>query len=246
MDLEAFRDGFQLVLHIAGSDSAPEQFVFTSAGLIGVNGVNARSVAIACNTLIQLGASRDGLPVAFIVRGVLAQGGGDAPAAFIKSVRHASGQNYVLGDGDRVYDFEASAGKVVEFRLVPDGSVVYHTNHPIANDDIKPWHLMAISRLTPKQRSAGNSETRFASIEARLRRPAGQIDEGVVKQALRSKDSPRHPICRPLKEGVTAFTFGATIMTLSETPSLQVTMGPPDANAFVRFEFSPRTPARWP
>jgi len=33
-------------------------------------------------------------------------------------------------------------------------------------------------------------------------------------------------------------------MTLSGTPSLQVTMGPPDANAFVRFEFSPRPPVR--
>jgi hypothetical protein len=238
MDLEPFRDGFQLVLHIAGAESVPEQFVFTSAGLIGLNGVNNRSIAITCNTLMELSASPDGLPVAFIVRGVLGQTTGENAAKFLKAVKHASGQNYIVGAGDRVYDFEASAGQVVEFRPVADGSVVYHTNHPLANEDLKPWHLNRIQAQIVEQISAGNSATRLASIQNRLQRPASTIDDEVIKEALRSKDSERHPICRTLKEGTGSFTFGATIMTLSGTPSLQVTMGPPDANQFVRLEFS--------
>jgi isopenicillin-N N-acyltransferase like protein len=237
LDLEPFRDGFQLVLHIAGSLSAPEQFVFTSVGLIGASGVNSRSIAIACNTLMQLNASTDGLPVAFIVRGVLAQNAGDAAVEFIKSIKHASGQNYIVGTGDRVRDFEASAGKVVEFRPAPDGSVVYHTNHPLANDDLKPWHRRAIEALPPELRRAGNSEVRLASIRKRMERPAAAIDDRVIADALRSRDSESHPICRSLRPGTGAFTFGAVIMTLSSTPSLQVTMGPPDVNRFVRLEF---------
>lgn len=238
MDLETFRDGFQAVLHIAASASAPEQFVFTSAGLIGLNGVNSRSIAITCNTLLELAASHDGLPVAFIVRGVLAKAAAEDAVAFLKGVKHASGQNYIVGTGDRVFDFEASAGKVVEFRPSDDGRVVFHTNHPVANDDLKPWHRAMRQLMSPAQWASSNSPTRFASIEKRLQRPPAAIDEDAIKAALRSQDSARHPICRSLAAGAASYTFGATIMTLSGRPSLQVTMGPPDVNAFVRLEFS--------
>jgi len=237
MDLEAFRDGFQVVLHIAASQSLPEQFVFTCAGLIAANGVNNRSIAIACNTLLQLSASLDGLPVAFVVRGVLAQTSPEDAVKFMKGIKHASGQNYILGAGDHVFDFEASARQVVEFRPAVDGSVVYHTNHPLANDDLKPWHLIQIALLSPEERSKGDSETRLASVQERFRQPPSAIDEGVIKETLRSRDSDRHPVCRSRKEGDPIFTFGATIMTLSDTPSLEVSMGPPDANEFVPLKF---------
>ncbi len=237
MDLEPFRDGFQVVLHITGTPSVPEQLVFSSAGLIGVNGVNGRSIAIACNTLIELNASSDGLPVAFIVRGVLARASGEEAHAFLRDVKHASGQNYVLGAGDRIWDLEASAGKVVEFRPVADGSVVYHTNHPLANDDLKPWHRVLAQLQSTGTKGMGNSETRLASVRARLGRPAAEIDAGVIKETLRSKDSAAFPVCRSIRANAEAFTFGATVMSLSDAPSLEVTMGPPDTNPFVRLEF---------
>jgi predicted choloylglycine hydrolase len=239
MDLEAFRDGFQVVLHIAANRSLPEQFVFTCAGLIAANGVNNRSIAIACNTLLQLGASRDGLPVAFVVRGVLAKTSPEDAVKFMRGVKHASGQNYILGAGDQVFDFEASASKVVEFRPAVDGSIVYHTNHPLANDDLKPWHLAMkqVASLLPDGKIQGDSETRLASVQKRIREPASAIDAGVIKETLRSRDSDVHPVCRSRREGDPVFTFGATIMTLSDTPSLEVTMGPPDANRFVLLKF---------
>ncbi len=235
MDLESFRDGFQAVLHIAGDGARPEQFVFTSAGLVGVNGVNDRSVGIACNTLLQLSACSDGLPVAFVVRGVLASASGDEALKFVREVRHASGQNYIIGAGDRVYDLEASAGKVVEFEPFADGRFVYHTNHPLINDDLKPWASM-------DEISLANTKTRLASVRSRLGSDAAAVDEEAIKTILRSKDSAHHPVCRTLQPGSSAFTFGATIMTLSGTPSLDVTMGPPDANAFVRLRFGVKRP----
>lgn len=232
MDLESFRDGFQTVLHIAGNESTPEQFVFTCAGLIALNGINDHSIAIACNTLMELSASSNGLPVAFVLRGVLAQTHRDQALNFVQGVEHASGQNYIIGAGDRVYDFEASAGKVVEFRPGSDGSLVFHTNHRLLNDDIK--RRLAAS----EDNGLVNSKTRFASLQARLAKPAAEIDANVIKQTLQSKDSRTHPVCRSLEADAPFFTFGATVMTLSEHPSLEVTMGPPDVNPFVKLEFS--------
>jgi isopenicillin-N N-acyltransferase-like protein len=243
MDLESFRDGSQVVLHIAEGPALPEQFIFTSAGFIATNGMNNRSIAITCNTLMQLSAAPDGLPVACIVRGVLARTSGAEVLDFIKTIKHASGQNYIIGVGDRVYDFEASANKVAEFRPIADGTVVYHTNHPLANDDWKPWHEKKARTLKPEEKNRGNSEVRLSSLATRLRKPASAIDDQVIKETLRSKDSREHPICAPLAEGGKAFTFGATIMTLSDKPYFQVTMGPPDTNQFLRLDFS-RVPAK--
>ncbi len=243
MDLESFRDGFQVVLHISEGPALPEQFIFTSAGFIATNGMNNRSIAITCNTLMQLSAAPDGLPVACIVRGVLARTNGADVLDFVKTIKHASGQNYIVGVGDRVYDFEASANKIAEYRPVADSSVVYHTNHPLANDDWKPWHEKRARAMKPEERDQGNSEVRFSSLATRLRKPASAIDERVIKETLRSKDSKEHPICAPQAEGGKAFTFGATIMTLSDKPYFQVTMGPPDTNKFLRLDFS-RVPAK--
>lgn len=226
VDLEPFRDGFQAVLHIAGAGDRPEQLVFTFAGFVGINGVNERSVGIACNTLLQLSASSGGLPVAFVVRGVLACASGDEALKFVRGVQHASGQNYIIGAGDSIYDLEASAGKVVEFKPFPDGRFVYHTNHPLINDDLKPWALT-------DEFSLADTKTRLASVRDHLGSDPAGVDEEAIKAILRSKDSPRHPVCRTLRPGSSVFTFGATIMTLSGTPALDVTMGSPDVNPFV-------------
>ncbi len=236
VDLPKFLDGSQVVLHIAEDSGHPEQFVFTSAGLIAANGMNNRSIAITCNTLMQLSAAPDGLPVACFVRGVLARTNRADVLDFVKTVKHASGQNYIIGIGDRVYDFEASAGKVAEFRPVPDGSVVYHTNHPLANNDLKPWHQNWMLSLNPGTKS--NSEFRFSALATRLRMPAEAIDEQVIKETLQSRDSKDHPLCKSLGDNGEVFSFGATIMTLSEKPYFQVTMGPPDTNGFLRLDFS--------
>ncbi len=242
MDLENFRDGSQVVLHIAEDPAHPEQFIFTSAGFIATNGMNNRSIGITCNTLMELSASPDGLPVACVVRGVLARSSGTEVLDFIKTIKHASGQNYIIGIGDRVYDFEASANKVVEFRPVKDGSVVYHTNHPLANDDWKPWHEKKKQELKPEEVNQGNSQVRLSSLTARLHKPASAIGEQVIKETLQSRDSKEHPICRTLAESG-FYSFGATIMTLSDKPYFQVTMGPPDTNKFLRLEFS-RVPGK--
>jgi predicted choloylglycine hydrolase len=237
MDVPSWMHGSQAVLHILQSSSMPEQLIFTSAGLIAANGVNNSSIGVCVNTLMQLNASHDGLPVAFVVRGLLASRTEQSVLQFIKKVKHASGQNYILGIGDKVYDFEASATGVVQFTPVAGGSPVYHTNHPLANDNLKPWWAKRIQQRTPEERKNTNSAIRFASLESRLAKSGTDMVEQTIKETLRSKDSPINPVCVPLRSGGSAFTFGSTIMTLSEHPSLQVTYGPPDLSEYVLYSF---------
>jgi len=237
MDIESWRHGSQTVLHVFQSATMPEQFIFTTAGLVAANGVNNCSIGVCVNTLMQLNASHDGLPVGFVVRGLLAKTSEQSALEFIKAVNHASGQNYILGVGDKVYDFEASATGVVRFTPVAGGSPVYHTNHPLANDDLKPWWAKWLQQRTPEQMKNSNSVVRFASLESRLTKSGIDIVEQTIKETLRSKDSQIYPVCVPLRSGGSGFTFGSTIMTLSEHPSLQVTFGPPDVSEYVLYSF---------
>ncbi len=238
MDLESFRDGFQTVLNIKAEGRRPEQFVFTFAGFIAANGMNSRSIGICANTLSQLRHCRDGLPVACIIRGTLERTTLNDAIKFLKQVKHASGQNYILGGGDRVYDFECSAGKVVPFTPTSDTSVVYHTNHPLANDDYDAEYTDSLKKSDPAKAVKGNSEIRFQSLENRLRDLHHGIDVSSIESTLRSHDSREHPICRPVKEKSATFTFGSTIMRLSDRPEFLVAPGPPDKSPYTVFNFS--------
>src|SRR5262245_9106836 len=106
MDIDRFYHGYQTLLRIKHEGSGLESFVFTCPGVIALNGLNSRAVAIACNTLIQLAHNRDGLPVAFIVRAVLEQRTFDDAVRFIHEVKHASGQNYIIGGPEKAGSFE--------------------------------------------------------------------------------------------------------------------------------------------
>jgi len=237
LDLESFRHGSQTLLRIRRTPTEPEQLVVTAAGLIGANGMNGGPVAVAVNTLMQLSASRDGLPVAFVVRGLLARTGERAVLDFLTSVRHASGQNYIVGVGDSVYDFEASASQVVRFQPMPGGSPVYHTNHPLANRDLKPWYARRLD--------GDSSFVRYGSLDLRLGAKDADLGEAGIEEVLRSKDSEANPVCRPLREGASTFTFASVLMTLGARPTLQATYGPPDRSDYTTFALAaPGAPPR--
>ena len=112
LDMTGFYEGYQVILHVKHHDSDLETFVCTIAGVIATNGMNNHAIGICCNTLLQLDSCRDGLPVACIVRGVLAQKTEDAAIKFLHDVKHASGQNYIIGGPERAFSFECSSHKV--------------------------------------------------------------------------------------------------------------------------------------
>ncbi len=240
MDLEGFRNGFQTVLHIKQPDSKREAFVLTCAGLIGLNGVNNRSVGICCNTLSQLAHCRDGLPVACIVRGLLQSDTEAAAVAFLRRVKHASGQNYLIGGPSKVSAYECSAGKVAQFEPAAANGVVWHTNHPLVNDDYNPAYRRFLEKTKDTKKEPDSSTTRLDSLQRRLGKEGTPPSLELIQQTLAARDSAQFPVCRPYHNARDNFTFAATIMVLSEKPELHVTAGPPDAHPYQSLRFTSR------
>jgi hypothetical protein len=66
--------GFQTVLRIHADRRGLETLVFTIPGILAANGLNSRSVGVCVNAVTQLSYSPEGLPIEFVVRGILRQG----------------------------------------------------------------------------------------------------------------------------------------------------------------------------
>jgi len=239
MDIESYTDGYQVLMRLTKTDKRPEQLILTHPGLIALNGMNETGIGACMNTLMQLKASNTGLPVAFIVRRILNSTDKEDLLQFILSVPHASGQNYIIGIRGEVFDFEASANKVIRFDPQNTNGTIYHTNHPLANDDVKDW----FKKFDPKSLDAidpgkSNSHIRLTAVQKRVK-DAASVDDILIKKTLRSKDDMDNPVCRSPKNG--GFTFGSVIMTLTGNPFLQVTAGPPDESEYRKIEFTARS-----
>jgi hypothetical protein len=239
MDIPSYADGFQVLLRIKHPGSRLESLVFTYAGLIALNGLNNVPIGLCCNTLDQLDNSTDGLPVAFFNRGVLGQETLEGAVEFVHGIKHASGQNYIIGGKGKIYDFECSANTVSPFVPFEGAKRVYHTNHPLVNDD------QGISReIQKRERGEGreqglsNSEIRFDSLAKRLRDPTQNVTVETAKAILSSHDHPQHPICRHKKPGGGSMTIGCSIMVLSSPPELHFAPGPPCMTGFRTYGFT--------
>jgi isopenicillin-N N-acyltransferase like protein len=238
MDIEPYTDGFQTLFRIEATADRPEQLVLSHPGLIALNGMNSAGVGMIMNTLMQLNASNSGLPVAFVVRKVLSYSDKDEIINFITRVNHASGQNYILGVRGEVFNFEASANKVVRFDPGNKNQTVYHTNHPIVNDDVKPW----FAEFNPKENTealpvTSNSFIRLAALKSRIA-DTDAVSDDHIKDALRSKDDPKNPVCRTNDSKSKNFTFASVVMTLTGEPFLQITAGPPSESEYLKVVFS--------
>ena len=238
MDIERYTDGYQTLIRLERTKDRPEQLLLTHPGLIVLNGMNEKGIGVVVNTIMQLKASADGLPVAFVIRRIVNSTDKQDVLDFVTTVHHASGQNYIIGIKGEVYDFEASANKVVRFDPKNKNGAVYHTNHPIVNDDLKPWHAAYDPGLAPEALPVkSNSYIRLNALKKRMTENEAPGAE-TIKSTLRSKDDPANPVCRSLTEGGFAFTFASVIMTFAEKPYLQITAGPPDESEFRRIGFS--------
>ena len=236
MDLEAYTDGFQVLMRLEKTNDQPERLILTYPGLVALNGLNETGLGVCVNTLMQLEASATGLPVAFVIRKLIDSTDKEDVLDFIQTVKHASGQNYIVGIRGEVYDFEASANKVVRFDPKNENGTVYHTNHPMANDDVKPWFRQYDPTLASAAKPTDfNSYYRLQAVEKRMA-TASAIDEPLIISTLQSKDNAQNPVCRANRGG--GFTFSSVVMSLADTPALLITAGPPDEGDYQRFDFN--------
>ncbi|HJO95301.1 MAG TPA: C45 family peptidase [Victivallales bacterium] len=240
LDIESFRDNYQIVFHVKNLENNLEIFLLSSAGLIGMNGMNSNSIGICCNCLSQLKFNNIGLPVAFVVRGLLEQQTEADALNFIKNIKHASGQNYIVGTQKNVYDFECSTNKVIEFKSKNENSSVCHTNHPLVNNDYK----LEYKKMDDKSKLSYNlnSNERYKSLKNRSEKISQKDRFSEIKNTLMAKDSVTDPICSTIGDGSHSsswgiFTFASTIMILSEVPELHVNYAPADIDNYQILKF---------
>ena len=235
-------DGCQTLFHIKHSESDLEELVLTCPGCVGIYGLNNRSIGVCLNALTnQLNKSSDGLGTIFIARGILAQKTWEDAVKFVQSVKHASGEAYTIGGPEQVACFEGSANKVSQFIPYPAAKTVYHTNHPLANDDL--WlDVNHLDRVAPELRESfkkfqRNSETRLQSLKKRLDDTARPVTVEAMKSILSSHDSQEFPVCRHGRPGEGNITTFSMVMELKPSPELHVAPGPPCRTEFKTYRF---------
>jgi hypothetical protein len=227
LDLPNHFDGLQVLLRVKGPESS-DSFVFGPAGMIGMLGLG-RSLGLCVNTLIDLNHTKEGLPVNFVARGILEQPTLDDAIDFLRRVKHASGQNYIIGDRERVVDFECSGNKVSQFVPFNISQRVYHTNHAITNDDRRNFIPESYEELSLR------SGARFEFLATQLGDTSKPVTLERIHSILASHDVPLclHHTPRP-GEGC---TIGTLIMTLSPSPELRIALPPPCQQPYHAFWF---------
>jgi hypothetical protein len=105
MDIPNIHDGTQAVLRIEPEDR-PASLVFTHAGMIALTGCNEYGLAVVVNNLDVLPASPAGLPVAFVIRGILQQRILPDAVDFVSQVAHTTGQHYGIAAPDGLASVE--------------------------------------------------------------------------------------------------------------------------------------------
>jgi hypothetical protein len=230
MDLPTFYHGFQTVLRIRDKREGLETLVFTVPGVIASNGLNSRSVAICVNAVTQLAYSPKGLPVAFVIRGILRQKTYEQAVRFLQDIQPAAPQNYVLGGPADVACFERSAGKMSGFIPFEGAQFTYHTNHPLINDDFNPRFPEMLKRRGMTLEKYRALCPRFNYLGQVLKDNSAEIDLAVLKTLFQNRAS-----------GINnTGTYGCTIMVLGENPELHISPGRPDETPFQVVAFSPR------
>jgi isopenicillin-N N-acyltransferase like protein len=237
MDLEGWRNGYQVVLHIKNADTGIEQLVFTCAGLIATNGMNDQGLGVVVNALTQLDHQLSGLPVAYVIRGLLEQPDQGAAVDFINGITHASGQHYMIGSPGRVVGFECSHGEVVRYAPENIPGAIFHTNHPFANDDYTDQYRAELTSGKDPAEMDVNSVTRFTTVEKMLSESAGHYNSELAKQIL-SSGHPEHPVCQPYKGPENVHTFGSAVMVLGDTLEMHISKGPPDSLGYELYRFN--------
>jgi isopenicillin-N N-acyltransferase-like protein len=224
MDLSPYTDGHQALLRVKGGD-APDALVFTTAGMLGLMGVNAAGVGVCVNSLPQLASAPEGVPVAFVLRRLLQCRSLAEASDLALRLPHATNQHYVIAEAGAARSFEASADGVTEY-VPPDPSRVLHTNHPLAAVEAK---------VEPPQDRA-NSIARLRSLEGRLSTGSPGPDD--LKAALSSCDDPANPVCRipDAGAGLIGFTTGSMISAIDAAGiESWVSPGPPSERGYSRF-----------
>lgn len=232
MDIPLWMEGGQVLLSVKGQDANPDAFIFSVAGQMGLNGVNSRGVGITCNTLAELSGFSDGLPVTLIVRKVLEAPNINSAEAFLRSVKHASGQCYILSSSNEIRCFECSGVFVKRYYSTQFSDRIFHTNHVLNKKSF-------IIDSPLEYRSKKNTIVRLETISRRLGNSSKLHDLYDIQSALSSHDDPNNPVSRHSLDDQSpiGYTAGSSIYEFGECVKLHLASGPPCKTEYRTFEF---------
>ncbi len=223
IDITPFYHGFEILLDIKDKNTDSRKLVTTFTGYIGANGLN-KHIGITENTLSDLRSSFNGLPVCCIARGVLEKTSFEEAINFIKTIKHASGQNYIVGSNHDIISLECASDLVTEYWPDSTKDYTFHANRPLTNNSYHPAYLAYLKALYGSiPESISFSDERFESIKNIILNN-NDINLVTIKDALSKK-----PICN-------SNTFVSTIMKFdNEYSELRISPGKPDSTEYVVF-----------
>jgi isopenicillin-N N-acyltransferase like protein len=223
IDIPPFYHGFEILLDIKDKNTDSRKLVTTFAGYIGANGLN-KHIGITENTLSDLKSSLDGLPVCCIGRGVLEKTSFEEAVNFIQTIKHASGQNYILGSNHDIISLECASDLVTEYWPDSTKNYTFHANRPLTNNSYHPAYVTYLKALYGSiPESISFSDERLESIKNIILKNQ-HISLMTIKDGLSKK-----PVCN-------SNTFVSTIMEFNNDYSeLRISPGKPDSTEYIVF-----------
>jgi isopenicillin-N N-acyltransferase like protein len=217
IDITPFYHGFEILLDISDKDSISRKLVITFAGLVGANGLN-KHIGITVNSLSDLKSSFDGLPVSCIVRGVLDKNSFDDAVDFIRTIKHASGQNYIIGSKHEIISLECASDLVTEYWPDTTKNYTFHANRPLTNTSYHMSHSIGLYSIF--------QDERFKLMETKITN-SKSISWETLHDILSTK-----PICNNN-------TFVSTIMEFNnDYNELRISPGRPDSIGYLVFRIN--------
>ncbi|MGZ6347144.1 MAG: C45 family autoproteolytic acyltransferase/hydrolase [Anaerolineales bacterium] len=223
LDTDNISKNLAVVLHIKGVDQ-PETFIVCHVSNLGWLGLNRTPLGVCVNTL-HLKSNRNGLPIQFMAREILRKRSLVEATDFLSHTQQGAAQNFMIGNAEKVVDFEGSARGVVQYIPFEGARRLYHTNHPLGNNDYIPMYPV----IYP------NTLDRFKYLEYRLKDQSQPITIENIKGILCSHSG---PICvHSNNQAGASSTWVSVIYSLSTPPELYVAKGNPCDVGYTRYTF---------
>lgn len=218
LDIPSYKDGIQTILKFKNKDSL-STVIFTQAGLLASLGINNSPLSICVNSLTQLAYRMDGLPVAYLIRKILQNTSLESATLALKTLPHATGHNYLLGNNQNFLNFECSASQSVLVKN-PDTNRTFHTNHILMNKDVRP--ISKELALVMEHRIKESSLPRFQCLQNDL----SNREKMSVAQAQKLLST--HPVSISLNKKLKQFTFISAVFELGPETKIWACPGAPE------------------
>jgi isopenicillin-N N-acyltransferase-like protein len=201
VDLVPFVEEFGVIVRQSPKD-APATLLYTSAGLLGHNGLNEAGVGICANFVDDPSGWGDGVPRYLLSRLALRQETAEAALAAAIAVPRAASRNLLIADTSGTFlDAECLRDRVGVIHGADD--MLVHANH------------LEASELAGLETPSENSLTRRRRLEELIVREAEPLTVGHVRAFYRDHANAPHSLCAHPFEGRNVKTVVSVIGDLA-------------------------------